>query len=63
MAPQSERLPARFPVGTKLVIEDRRTGTSHGYAQYLVFPDGRCIDVPAATARAAVKPGRRRSRR
>lgn len=63
MATQSKRLPSRFPVGTKFVLEDRRVGRSRRYARYIVFPDGRHVDVPAVTMKADVKPARRRARR
>ena len=51
---------ASFPVGTKLVVEDRGIGGAHAYARYLVFPDGRRMDVPTAASAPAVKPLRRR---
>jgi hypothetical protein len=64
MAIQSERLPSRFPVGTKFVLEDRVVGGVRAYVRYLVFPDGRCVDLPAAGTRVTAKPAqRRRSRR
>jgi hypothetical protein len=64
MAVQRKSLPRRFPAGTKFVIEDRVVGGVRGYARYLVFPDGRCVDVPAAGARVAAETGsaRRRAR-
>jgi hypothetical protein len=57
---QAPRLPRRFPVGTKLIVEDRGTGGVHSYARYLVFPDGRRIDVPTAALAQGVEPLRRR---
>jgi hypothetical protein len=57
------RLPRRFPVGTKLVVEDRGTGGVHSYARYLVFPDGRRMEVPTAAVPAAKRPRRRGARR
>jgi hypothetical protein len=57
------RLPRRFPVGTRYVIEG-----SGGLIRlrYLEFPDGRKVDLPADLA-ARMKPrsgaGRRRSSR
>jgi len=43
-----DRLPNRFPVGTRYVVEGRRGG--HGLLQvqsrYLEFPDGRHVDLP-----------------
>jgi len=41
------RLPSRFPVGTRYVIEGRG---GHVYQQYLEFPDGRQIQLPAGRA-------------
>ena len=63
MATQSKRIPSRFPVGTKFVLEDRVIDGVHAYARYLVFPDGRCVDLPAAGTRVAAKPARRRGTR
>jgi hypothetical protein len=51
------RLPSRFPVGTRFVIEGRG-GRIH--LQYLEFPDGRQIELPADLAKRA---GSRNSRR
>ena len=38
------RLPSRFPVGTRYVIEGRG---GHVHLRYLEFPDGRQINLPA----------------
>jgi hypothetical protein len=38
------RLPSRFPVGTRYVIEGRG---GHVHLRYLEFPDGRQIKLPA----------------
>jgi hypothetical protein len=63
------RLPSRFPVGTRFVIEGREGRIS---LRYLEFPDGRKVDLPAdlaarTKARAAAdrhrnsrKPGRKK---
>jgi hypothetical protein len=51
------RLPSRFPVGTRYVIAAR-----HGriYMRYLEFPDGRRIDLPVdGTSAKAASPRRR----
>jgi len=37
------RLPNRFPVGTRFVIEGRG---GHIYSRYLEFPDGRQVVLP-----------------
>jgi hypothetical protein len=63
MAYRSNRLPSRFPVGTKFVIEGRRgdEGKVQVFSRYLEFPDGTFFPLPAhpvarksgATRRAA----------
>ena len=63
MASVSKRLPSRFPVGTKFVIEGRRGGEGQVqvYSRYLEFPDGTTLALPS---RPAPRPNRRnRSRR
>jgi hypothetical protein len=42
------RLPNRFPVGTKLVVEGRRRGEGkvQVYSRYLEFPDGTRVRLP-----------------
>jgi hypothetical protein len=46
---QSGRLPKRVPVGTRYVVEGRSRGEGqvHIFSRYLVFPDGRCFDLPS----------------
>jgi hypothetical protein len=39
---QADRLPNRFPEGTRFVIEGRPGRVS----RYLEFPDGRHVDLP-----------------
>jgi len=63
MGGEVSRLPSRFPVGTRYVIEGR---AGRICLRYLEFPDGRKVDLPAdlaarSTSRSAV--GRRRSGR
>ena len=53
---RTSRLPSRFPVGTRFVIEGRG-GRIH--LQYLEFPDGRQIELPADLAKRAGSPSRR----
>jgi hypothetical protein len=57
MASRSSRLPSRFPVGTKFVIEGRRAGEGevHVIKRYLEFPDGTHVRLPA-------RPDQRKSR-
>jgi len=58
MAYSLNRLPSRFPVGTKFVIEGRR---GQVFSRYLEFPDGTCIRLTKRTSKRAAP--RRRSRR
>jgi len=53
------RLPSRFPVGTKFVIEAKYSGRSQVYRRHLEFPDGRVLRLPD---RAARSPRQRRFR-
>jgi hypothetical protein len=41
---QVDRLPSRFPDGTRYVIEGR---DGRILSRYLEFPDGRHVDLPA----------------
>ena len=50
MSSKTSRLPSRFPVGTRYVIEGRGGQISQ---QYLEFPDGRQIQLPADVAERA----------
>jgi hypothetical protein len=56
MRSSAVRLPNRFPVGTRFVIEGRE-GRVH--LRYLEFPDGRQVVLPAD---AGVRPSSRRAR-
>ena len=49
MAYSSSRLPSRFPVGTKFIIEGRRGGEGQVqvYSRYLEFPDGTFFPLPS----------------
>jgi hypothetical protein len=47
MGGQIVRLPSRFPVGTRYVIEGRGGRIR---LRYLEFPDGRKVDLPADLA-------------
>ncbi len=61
----SLKLPSRFPIGTKFVIESR--GGGGGQAQvvsrYLEFPDGTFFPLPARPIPAQLKPKAPISRR
>jgi hypothetical protein len=45
---QADRLPSRFPVGTRYVVEGRSGGGGrlHIHSRYLEFPDGRLVELP-----------------
>jgi hypothetical protein len=65
MAYSSGRLPSRFPVGTKFVIEGKRRGEGQVqvFSRYLEFPDGTFLPLPVRPAKQkAVAPARRRRR-
>ena len=69
MAYSSSRLPSRFPVGTKFVIEGKRRGEGQVqvFSRHLEFPDGTFLPLPARPAKqktiAPVRRARRRSNR
>ena len=46
---QTARIPKRVPVGTKYVIEgkSRGDGQVQVFSRTLVFPDGRCFELPS----------------
>ena len=52
MAYSLSRLPSRFPVGTKFVIEGRRGGEGQVqiFSRHLEFPDGTRVRLPARPA-------------
>ena len=53
MAYETSRLPSRFPVGTKFVIEGRRSdeGQVQVFSRYLEFPDGTFSPLPVHPVR------------
>jgi hypothetical protein len=55
-----DRLPSRFPVGTRYVIEGRggAQGRLRIHLRYLEFPDGRHVELPVDVA-ARTRRGRR----
>ena len=66
MAYSSNRLPSRFPVGTKFVIEGRRAGEGEVqvFKRYIEFPDGTHLRLPKRPdKRRSVNATGRRSRR
>jgi hypothetical protein len=52
MGSRVDRLPSRFPVGTRYIIEGRGGGEGrlHIHLRYLEFPDGRQMELPADVA-------------
>jgi hypothetical protein len=60
MSSQAVRLPSRFPVGTRYVVEGRE-GRIH--LCYLVFPDGRHLELPTGTSQPRARRDRRLPRR
>ena len=60
MSSQPDRLPSRFPVGTRYVVEGRggRQGSLRVKSRYIEFPDGRHVDLPVG--RPPLQPSRRR---
>ncbi len=65
MTYSSGRLPSRFPVGTKFVIEGKRGGEGQlqVFSRYLEFPDGTCLPLPVRPTKRKLQPlGRRRRR-
>ncbi len=63
MGGEASRLPSRFPVGTRYVIEGRGGRIC---LRYLEFPDGRKVDLPAdlaARTKSRAGAGRRPSSR
>jgi hypothetical protein len=65
MSYSSGRLPSRFPVGTKFVIEGKRGGEGqvHVFSRYLEFPDGTFFPLPVRPAKRKVLPAGRHGRR
>jgi hypothetical protein len=65
MAYGSGRLPSRFPVGTKFVIEGKRGGEGQVqvFSRYLEFPDGTFFPLPVRPSKRTSAPTGRRARR
>ena len=65
MTPTANRLPNRFPEGTKFVVEARtRKGRPPVYVRHLEFPDGTKVRLPELPTIVTGKtmPRRRRAR-
>jgi len=65
MAFASGRLPSRFPVGTKFVIEGKRglEGQVQVFSRYLEFPDGTFFPLPVRPTMRKAPTNRRGARR
>jgi hypothetical protein len=69
MSSQTDRLPSRFPIGTRYVVEGRGgpRGRLRIQSRYLEFPDGRHLDLPVGRPQPARsrrwRPSLRRTRR
>jgi hypothetical protein len=61
---QAARIPKLVPVGTKYVIEGKRRGEGeiHIFSRFLIFPDGRRVELPSDVPPLAM-PRRRRGPR
>jgi hypothetical protein len=61
MAYSLSRLPSRFPVGTKFVIEGKRGGEGQVqvFSRYLEFPDGTFFPLPIRPAKRKATPAQR----
>ena len=64
MAYNLSRLPSRFPVGTKFVIEGRpgREGQPQVFTRFIEFPDGTRLKLPKRPAPQKSAPAGRRAR-
>lgn len=65
MAYRAERLPSRFPEGTKFVIEGRATGPGEVrvVTRYVELPDGTRYRLPRNPASRNTRTARRRAAR
>jgi hypothetical protein len=65
MSSQTDRLPSRFPVGTRYVVEGRGgpQGRLRIQSRYLEFPDGRRVELPVGRPQPARSRHRRPPRR
>ncbi len=50
MAYSASRLPSRFPVGTKFVIESHKGKEGQVYSRFLEFPDGTFLPLPSRSS-------------
>jgi hypothetical protein len=64
MAYSASRLPTRFPVGTKFVIEGRpvQSGKPQVFSRFIEFPDGTKLTLPKRTLPQKSAPAGRRTR-
>jgi len=64
MAASSNRLPSRFPIGTKFVIEGRPSGEGEMkvVSRFIEFPDGTRLRLPKRPPPQKSAPAGRRAR-
>ena len=64
MAYSANRLPSRFPVGTKFVVEGQpaKSGKPQIFNRFIEFPDGTKLRLPKRTLPQKSAPAGRRSR-
>ena len=64
MAYSADRLPDRFPVGTKFVIEGKPAGEGQTQviSRFIEFPDGTRLKLPTRPAPQKSAPAGRRTR-
>jgi hypothetical protein len=53
------RIPSRFPIGTKFIVEARPSGRTQIYRRHLEFPNGRVLRLRDQSATGFVRAGRR----
>jgi hypothetical protein len=57
-----DRLPNRFPIGTRYIVEGRGdAGRLRIHSRYLEFPDGRQVELPLDGVRLRRRRARRRA--
>ncbi|MBV9348981.1 MAG: hypothetical protein JOZ70_01275 [Pseudolabrys sp.] len=59
MATVMSRLPAKFPVGTKFVIESHGSGQRRVFSRHIEMPDGTFVKLPSWPAKRSQISSRR----
>ena len=62
MASSLSRLPSRFPVGTKFVVEGRPGGDGQVFRRHIEFPDGTFLRLPKRSGKRKAAAMARRTR-